>query len=869
MKCQNIRLVDDARAAECPVVRTIHFLGSVGVFLVAIATASVSFAQSRATGDEAVEEIITIGTRVEGRTVTESTVAVDIINTDQIDRNTGLFETGELLQRLAPSFNFSRTQISDGSDIFRPATLRGLGPDQVLVLVNGKRRHSRALLGLAGTVGEGAAGTDFNAIPSIAINRIEILRDGAAAQYGSDAIAGVINVQLKETVNEFSFNGLTGQTFSGDGERLQFQANGGIPLGSSGFLNLSGEYREGDPTNRAADSPQFPGRKIFRHGDAETEFFGFFANAGIELSDSAELYAFSGFSESDAVGAGFYRFNDEADRAVPQVFPDGFLPRDTNTSTDFSFAAGVRGDLSETWDYDVSAVFGENDYDFGATNTINASIAADFRNRNPGATDAEIAANAGPMQGFSGSQVFEQLTLNVDIAGEVDLGWNNPVYIAFGGEYRDEEFEVVSGELASFSCGLSPDNAFIPSILDPGAGADPNTGEPIDITTGTPATCGFQAFPGFRPESAGRFDRDSFAFYVDAESDLTDRFLLGAAARFEDFGNVGNELTGKISARYEFTDQFAIRGAAQTGFRAPSLQQLSLEFVTTNVGAGGLTETLLARTGSEFPGFFGINNLDIETSTGFSGGFVWEPSDNVVITVDGFIINIDDRIVIGSPLAPGQLDAVPDAQAFLVDNLISQANFFSNAADTETVGVDIVASHTGDLLGGSLTSTLAINLNETSIERINAPAGVDPTLLFPDPSRRFIETGQPQERLNLSFDWQGNRLRSLLRLNYIGETETSFFTEQGLGIPAAAPFNNQTTIEPGAALLVDLEFSYDINEHLELSIGGNNIFDEEPDKLAPDSVIVGITRGNLQFPMRGLAYGLNGGFFYGRVNVSF
>jgi len=850
-------------------VQRFRSVGIPGLALGLLVSADPAGAQTDPVADEPVEEIVTIGTRVEGRTATETTVAIDIIGAAEISTSTGLFETGELLQRLAPSFNFSRTQISDGADIFRPATLRGLGPDQVLVLLNGKRRHPRALLGLAGTVGEGAAGTDFNAIPSIAIKRIEILRDGAAAQYGSDAIAGVINIALKDSVDELSINGLIGETFDNDGDRIQLQANGGIPLGSSGFLNLSGEYREGDPTNRAAVSPQFPGQQIFRHGDADTEFLGFFANAGLELGPRAELYSFSGYSDSEAIGAGFYRFADQADRSVPQVFPDGFLPRDINESTDFSLALGLRGDLSESWTYDVSGVYGENNYDFGAANTINASIAADFRNRNPGATDAEIAANAGPMGGFSGSQNFEQLTFNLDVAGQVDLGMSNPVYLAFGAEYRDEEYELISGELLSFSCGLSPDNAFIPSILDPGAGVDPVTFEPVDITTGTPATCGFQAFPGFRPESAGRFGRDSFAVYVDAETDLTDRFLIGVAGRFEDFGEVGDEVTGKLSGRYEFSDQFAIRGAAQTGFRAPSLQQLSLQFVTTTVGASGLTETLLARTGTAFPGFFGIETLDIETSTSLSAGLVWEPLDNFILTVDGFLINIDDRIVLGNPLSPAQLDAVPEAQAFLVDNLISQANFFSNAIDTETAGVDIVADYSTDLWSGTLATTLAIHFNETSIESINAPEGVDPELLFPDPSRTFIESGQPQTRVNLSFDWERDVFSSILRLNYIGETETSFFTEQGLGIPEAAPFNNERVLKPGSALLVDLELGYRLNEHLKISVGGNNLLDEKPDKLAPDSVIVGITRGNLQFPMRGLAYGLNGGFYYARFSASF
>ncbi len=829
-----------------------------------------AIAQTEEAGDDQpIDRIVTIGTRVAGRTATETTVAIDIIGAEQISRNTGLFEVGELLQRLAPSFNFSRTQISDGSDIFRPATLRGLGPDQVLVLINGKRRHSRALLGLAGTVGEGSAGVDLNAIPSIALQQIEILRDGAAAQYGSDAIAGVINLRLKDSVNEFSGNVMAGQTYQGDGERYQVQLNGGLALGEAGFLNLSAEYRNGDTTNRAADSPQFPGTQIFRQGDADTEFFSLFANAGVELGESAELYAFGGYSNSDAVGAGFFRFNDEADRAVPQVFPNGFLPRATNESEDFSFAVGARGDLNDTWGFDVSIVHGKNDYDFGARNTVNASIAADFLNRNPGASDAEIAANAGPMEGFSGSQAFRQTTFNADINGEIDVNLASPLFVAFGFEFRDEEYNIVPGQLESFSCGLSPDNAFIPSILDPGAGVDPVTFEPIDQATGTPATCGFQAFPGFRPESAGNFSRDNYAIYIDMETNLTDRLLVGLAGRFEDYGSIGDKFTGKASARYEFADNFAIRGAVQNGFRAPSLQQLSLEFVTTNVGADGLTETLLARSGSEFPGFFGIDGLKIETSTSFSAGFVWEPLDNLTLTVDGFLINIDDRIVLGNPLVAAQLDDFPGAQAFLNDNLIAQANFFSNGVDTKTRGIDIVVNHNTFVMEGTLNTTLAVNLNRTTIKRINAPAGIDPDIIFPDPSQRFLETGQPRERVNLSFDWARDQFSSLLRVNYIGGTKTSFFTEQGLGIPAGAPFNNETVLKPGDGFLVDLEFAYQVTDNVEFAIGANNLLDTKPNKVAPDSVIAGISRGNLQFPMRGLAYGLNGGFYYARAAVTF
>lgn len=802
---------------------------------------------------DALEEVVTIGSRVAGRTAADTAVAIDVIGLEEISRNTGLFETGELLQRLAPSFNFSRTAISDGSDIFRPATLRGLGPDQVLVLINGKRRHNRSLLGLSGTVGQGSAGVDFNAIPSNAIQRIEILRDGAAAQYGSDAIAGVVNLTLKDTVDEFTVNSMIGETYAGDGERFQFSANGGIPIGIDGFLNLTGEYREGNPTNRAAESPQFPGQRVFRHGDADTDFFGFFANAGIALSDSLELYAFGGYSEAEAKGAGFYRFVNQADRSVPQVFPEGFLPRDTNKSEDVSIAAGLRGDLNNDWSYDLSAVYGENTYDFGVDNTLNTSIAADFFNKNPGATAAEVAANAGPMSGFSGRQSFEQVTVNFDVSGSLDVGWSNPLYVAVGAEYRDESFDLTPGQLESFSCGLSPEIVNIPSIVNPNV----------------LATCGFQAFPGFRPEAAVNSSRDNYALYVDLENNVTDKFLLGLAGRYEDYGSIGDEFTGKISARYEVNDIFSVRGSLQNGFRAPSLQQFSVQTVTTTAGPTGLVEILQARTGSEFPSILGVTGLDIETSDSYSAGFVLQPADNLTVTVDGYVIEIDDRVVLGAPLRAQNLAAFPEAIAFLAENQVGQVSFFSNGIDTRTRGVDLVIDHASDFVGGQLNSSLAVSLNRTKVRKVNAPEGIAEDLIFNDPSKRFIETGQPQERVNLSFDWEKQDFNTLLRLNYIGETKTSFFTKAGLGLPPFLPVNDDPFLTPGSAVLVDLEFAYRFTNSIQFAIGANNLLDERPNKLASDSGISFISRGNIQHPMRGLAYGLNGGFYYARIALTF
>ncbi|MFU8877322.1 MAG: TonB-dependent receptor plug domain-containing protein [Wenzhouxiangellaceae bacterium] len=802
--------------------------------------------------DRPEDAVVSIGTRVQGRTATETTVAIDVIGQEDLSRPTGLFETGEMLQRLAPSFNFSRTAISDGSDIFRPATLRGLGPDQVLVLINGKRRHNRALLGLSGTVGQGSAGVDFNAIPSMALKQVEILRDGAAAQYGSDAIAGVVNLQLRDSVDEFTISSMVGQTFDSDGERFQVQANGGFAIGNGGFVNLTGEYRVGDPTNRAAESPQFPGEKVFQHGDADTDFFGFFGNSALPLSETVELYAFGGYSESEATGAGFFRFVDQADRSVPQVFPEGFLPRDTNKATDSSIALGVRGGLAGDWAFDLSGVYGKNEYEFGAENTVNASIAADFFNRNPGATDAEVAANSGPREGFSGGQDFEQLTFNLDFSGPVDVGLNNPLFVAFGAEYRDETFKLTPGQFESFACGLD-DDAAVPSIVDPNV----------------IATCGFQAFPGFRPENAVDASRDSFALYVDLESNLTPRLLVGLAGRYEDFGSIGDELTGKLSGRYQIVDDLAFRGAVQTGFRAPSLQQLSVQNITTTAGPDGLTEILQARTGSEFPSLLGIEGLEIETSESFSAGFVWEPASALTITLDGYLINIDDRISLGAPVRAQDLEAFPEALQFLEDSLVGQVSFFSNAIDTRTRGVDVVINHSSNLVGGSLRSTLAFSYNKTTIRKINAPEGIDEDLIFNQSARDFIVRGQPRERVNLSFDWNRGPFNSLLRFNYLGKTRTSSFTKAGLGLPGFLPVNDDPFLSPGSALLVDLEFSYRVTRNVQLAVGANNLLDEKPDKLAEDSAIGFISRGNIQFPMRGLAYGLNGGFYYAQVRLNF
>ena len=363
------------------------------------------------------ETLIVTGTRVSGRTIEDTAVPVDLITSDIIEES-GASEVGELLQKLAPSFNFSRTTVSDGTDIIRPATLRGLGPDQVLILVNGKRRHSQAWVNIQQTIGRGSAGTDINSIPVSAIEHIEVLRDGAAAQYGSDAIAGVINIILKGGGAGTTLSGKWGETKEGDGQVNQVSANSTINIGDTGFLNLTAEFRDRGATNRAGISNR-KDRVIMRLGDSSSEnkYLFFNGEAGI-------AYFFGGVSNRSGQSAGFYRFEDRADRNVPQVYPDGFLPLQNTRVEDKSLAFGIRDFIGESsWEYDLSAVYGDNQFAFAASNSLNASIAAEYVQNNPNATDAEIRENSGPTSADSGNINFTQRTYNFDINGALAWGW--------------------------------------------------------------------------------------------------------------------------------------------------------------------------------------------------------------------------------------------------------------------------------------------------------------------------------------------------------------------------------------------------------------------------------------------------------------
>ena len=787
------------------------------------------------------------GSRVRGRTADDTAAPVDVIGREELNA-TGAMEVGQILQMLEPSFNFSRTFVSDGTDILRPATLRSLGPDQVLVLVNGKRRHQQALVNVQQTIGRGSAGTDINAIPVSAIERIEVLRDGAAAQYGSDAIAGVINIILKQQTDHTELSVEGSQYFAGDGEMLHGSINTGFRLGEDGFINLSAEARNRNETNRAGpdslrvDSP----RVTQRLGDADAKDYYLWLNGGLPAG-AGELYWFGGVSRREGNSSGFFRSAGD-DRTVPELYPNGFLPNILTTVDDASLAVGFRAPLGERWDWDVSVNHGRSKFGFEESNSVNVSWW--YEPIDPANPAAGIYAES-PTSADTGTLEFQQTTLNLDFRGAVDGFNGNALHLATGAEWRRDSYAITAGDPVSYTYGRTND----PSI-------------PITGQNGEVAAAGIQGFPGFTPGTEVDEGRTSVAAYFDAETNLTERFLLGAAVRFEDYSDFGNTTTGKLSARFDATDAFAVRGTVATGFRAPGVQQQYYNQVSTNLNAAGeLTETLTARQDSPVTRALGVPALQEETSNSVSLGVVLKPSERFSITADVFRIDIDDRIIFSGNVAPESVgndglpcDATnsncPIAEA-LAPFSVGQAQFFTNAIDTRTTGLDIVANHHTAFGGGArldLTALLHFNKTEVLERRSQSPI-LSPEMLFDDTQVVLVEEGQPRRHHVLQSVYEQGAWQWTARANYYGPVSSEGFT----------PGFKQTW---GGKTLFDLGVRYAFNANTHLSVGGNNIFDTYPDKWDAEKAF--------PFPQLGFKYGwetmpfgMNGGSYYVRLDYRF
>ncbi|WP_363500722.1 TonB-dependent receptor plug domain-containing protein [Burkholderia sp. LMU1-1-1.1] len=786
-------------------------------------------AQTQAAADEQLakeQQVVVLGSRTVAKTALDTSAPVGLIGLKDM-QTAGPLELGKLLQTLDPSFNFSSTFVSDGTDSIRPATLRSLGPDQVLVLINGKRRHQQALVNVQQTVGRGSAGTDINAIPLAAIQRIEVLRDGAAAQYGSDAIAGVINIVLKTQTNETSLSGTVGTTSEGDGDLYSGSANTGFALGQDGgFLNLTVEARKRGETNRAGpDSLRVNPPRVTQHlGDSNTRDTYFWWNGAIPIDKSSEFYAFGGLSKRKSDSFGFFRSAGD-DRTVQAVYPNGFLPAIHTDIKDASFAFGYRRDLPNDWKADISINHGASELAFHESDSLNTSY---WYEPKPG---GGIYAES-PRQADTGTLKFDQTTINADIKGPVKFG-DSSIFIATGFEYRRDNYQIVAGDPVSYQYGRTNNPA-------------------IAITTpsGATAAAGIQGFPGYTPATAVDSGRHNIALFLDAEHKPLDNLTLAGAVRFEKYSDFGNTTTGKLSARYDPTKTVGFRGSVSSGFRAPSVQQRFYSSVSTNLNNGVLTETLTAREGSSVTQAFGIAPLKEETSTSGSVGMVLRPAKNMSLTVDAYQIKIKDRIVFSSEIAP-------EAGGGPITNIlrplgVGQAQFFTNAVDTRTRGLDIVAEHTTRFAASSLVLSGQLGFNKTEVSKRHSTSTVlTGEQLFDQAQVTLIERGQPRKHHVVAADYTAGPWNVNTRANYYGEVQAQSFS----------PLHTWD-----AKWLVDASVRYGFTKRTFLSVGVNNMFNELPSEWTNggDFPKLGFTRCWETCPI-----GVNGRSMYIRMDTAF
>ena len=842
-------------------IRTRHFtLGIVGTLAVgAPALAQDGDSPARA-GAAGIEEIVVIGSRARAEALaSELPVGVDAFQRGDVER-AGEIDLGAALTKLAPSFNYSRQAVGDGA-LLRAATLRGLSPDQTLVLINGKRRHSMAWLRvLDGVIGYGAGGTDLAAIPLSAVGRVEVLRDGAAAQYGSDAIAGVINIQLRDRSDGGEFT-LQGGSGGGSGSRLGAAFNGGVPLGGDGFLNVTAQWFEEDPLRRNGGNggldPNYQDQLIVDSSPGNDNAF-VFLNAAVPAGDDAELYAFGGLSRREGRGSGAYRFaynywdglrsGDETwDFVVPNfinfhernthpVYPNGFLPYEEARIEDGSAVLGWRGTVSD-WDIDLSAGYGKNGYSFGVTDTINASVGAHYLDRNPGATVSDIIANAGPRGGHSGGLEFDQLSLNLDVRRT--FGDSALSALAAGFEHRVENYRQTAGDEASWSCGL-------PHAQDYSGYAVGPDGAPL---AGTVAGCGFQGYPGYSPLNArlSDGDRDNSGAYVELEFRPGVDWSIAAALRSESYSDAGSQTTGKLAARRRIGERVALRGALSTGFRAPSLSQRRFNTILFVGSEAGLTTVFAVNEGHEVARAYGVDSLEHETSANVSAGAV-VTLGGLAFSIDAYRTRVDDRVVRSRGLDCGGIAACDAAR-------VGTAAFFFNGVNTETQGADLAVSWVRPTAAGRFVVSGNANANRTRIADRKIPAGAPAGLAFADYfggwTEELLERGQPPRQANVSVDWERAAYGVLARLNHYGETIQHPLDTGRVGVAAA------TTVD------VEGRFS---TGPVRGALGVDNLTGELPTELAKThlaNVLWGI-----RYPTE-TPFGLFGRFVYLRLTVDF
>jgi iron complex outermembrane receptor protein len=782
------------------------------------------------------DTVTVLGSRAKGRTVFDNSVPVDVFNAREVDFALSSGEVGQALQNLAPSINIPRASASGVSDMVRVIQLRGLAPDQVLVLVNGKRRHTNAVLDQEGLF-KGTAPVDLNAIPLSAIDHIEVLRDGAGAQYGSDAVAGVINIVLKGGAQGGSASASyganhthfepTGKTIN-DGQTGVASADFGLPLLEKGFVRVGADYEHKNGTNRAGPSDAgwtswnstpadlaLDGKVLFKSGDSSAHNLNLFVNASAPVASNLDAYTFATYNDRSAEGGAFFRYPGDPTNVLA-IYPEGYRPVTTGNSTDVSFVAGVKFDIAG-WQLDTSVREGDNRFEYGVKNSLNASLDA-----------------ASPTAFHLANFASRQTSLNVDATHAVIVsGLSSPIDVAIGAEFLHEGYKTEAGDAASYAAG-------------------PNTGSPP----------GAQAGPGLRPEDAVDLSRSVRSVYVDAETEFTKQWLVGAAARYSDYSDFGSASTGKLSSRFKITDSLLMRGSISNSFRAPALAQTGFKFsnlLFNDTGTALLNSALLPAS-APLARAFGATKLKAEKSDNLSLGVAWRIEPATSVSVDAYRVKIKDRITRTSDL---NSDA---AQAYLASigrTDIASVAFLTNALDTTTQGVDVVLDHSRKLAGGKLQLSAGLNINRTRIDGVknSSPqlAAIDPNLsLFDSADLLQLEQGTPRNKLVLTSDWSNDMGGVLVRATRFGEVVAKSFDSN-------APIVNGSSAQVfGAKWSVDLELQYKPCKTITVAVGGNNIFDQYPDRTYSGSTYGGALPYHFINPI-----GINGAFYYAKITYKF
>jgi iron complex outermembrane recepter protein len=813
---------------------TFSFVGYTSVTKpIAGSTLNLSLSQE---GEQTLNEVVVVGSRNSKRTVVNSAVPIDIINVKDVTTQSGKLEINELLQYVAPSFNANKQSGSDGADHVDPASLRGMGPDQTLVLINGKRRHQSSLVNLFGTRGRGNTGTDLNAIPASAIKRIEILRDGAAAQYGSDAIAGVINIVLNDNVKELngtitygafntnargsfpegtantpsfrldeSGNGNSfGNNRNFDGNSIKIGANYGVKLGQKGgFANFTTEFLNKEKTLR----PGYDFRKGF--GEAGIVSSNFMINMSLPIVDKLEFYAFGGRNYRDTDAYAFTR--NGGPRVVESIYPGGFTPRITSVIIDNSIASGFRTETNSGWKIDLSNTYGENIFDYTIKGTLNASLQGNS-----------------PTQFNAGGYSLSQNTTNLDFSKNYKSileGLN----LAFGAEYRLERYKIFAGEEGSYALYdttgkpiTDPTTQSAILVLNPDYPDTPGAPEFVQAPRGS------QGFPGFSPKNVVNKNRSNISLYADAELDATKEILLSGALRYEQYSDFGSTFNGKLASRYKLTDNINIRGSISTGFRAPSLAQIYFNTNFTNFTSKGAIEILLSQNDSPVTKGYDIQKLNEETALNGSLGFTAKAGD-FTATVDGYAINVKDRIV---------LTGYFDASKLGIN--VDKVQFFTNGVDTQTKGVDVVLAWKKTIGESKIGITLVGNINDMKISNIKNGSSSEQSF-FGERDKAFLLASAPANKfglnLNYNYDWLDaglafTRFSDVKLLDYQVDEDTENYrtsptetVDQVFAnkIKAATDFYR-------AKIVTDLTFGFQLSKEVKLTLGSNNLFNIYPDQ---------------------------------------